>query len=171
MMAAAEMVFWLLTAATLQALLPTWGHLGEPEFPVLLGVVLYVAVHKKPGHFIWTATVAGVLDDALSLAPFGCSSVAFLAGGGLAMLLAGEGGEGAGALEASGLGAAGAAAATGVMGGLLRWKGLTGLGAGGIACRMAGSALLAAVTVPVLFALLRRMERGLGTAAPEEGRG
>lgn len=173
MMAAAEMVFWLLTAATLQALLPTWGHLGEPEFPVLLGVVLYVAVHKKPRHFLWTATVAGVLDDALSLAPFGCSSVAFLAGGGLAMLLAGEGGggEGPGALASSWLGAAGAAAATGVMGGLLRWKGLTALGAGGIACRMAGSALLAAATVPVLFALLRRMERGLGTAAPEEGRG
>ena len=113
MMAAAEIAFWLLTAATLQALLPTWGHLGEPAFPVLPGVVLYVAVFKKPVHFIWTATVAGVMEDALSLAPFGCSSVAFLAGGGLAMLLA-------------------------------------------------------AALVPVLFALLRGMERGLGTA---EGRG
>lgn len=168
MMAAAEIAFWLLTAATLQALLPTWGHLGEPAFPVLAGVVLYVAVSKKPVHFIWTATVAGVMEDALSLAPFGCSSVAFLAGGGLAMLLAGDGEEGPGALQASWLGAAGAAASTGVTGALLRWKGLTSLGFGGIGCRMAGSALLAAALVPVLFALLRGMEKGLGTA---EGRG
>ena len=168
MMAAAEIAFWLLTAATLQALLPTWGHLGEPAFPVLPGVVLYVAVFKKPVHFIWTATVAGVMEDALSLAPFGCSSVAFLAGGGLAMLLAGDGEEGPGALAAS----------------WRRWHayGTRRKRTGGMICMyltvlcgglseerdVSISTLLAAALVPVLFALLRGMERGLGTA---EGRG
>ena len=162
MMAAAEMVFWLLTAATLQALLPTWGHLGEPEFPVLLGVVLYVAVHKKPRHFLWTATVAGVLDDALSLAPLGYSSMAFMAAGGLAMVLR-EDFDPNKATVAIWLGGLCSAVTTGVMALLLKWKGLTALPLGRIVERMAGSALLGAVLIPVLFAVLRGMERRLGT--------
>ena len=46
---------------------------------------------------------------------------------------------------------------------LLRLKGLVALSGGEIFWRMAGSAVLAAVVAPVLFGLMRGLERRLGT--------
>ena len=65
------LLFWLLACGTLQALAPAWGPLGNPAFPILPGVVLYAATHKRARDFVWVALAAGVLDDALSLAPLG----------------------------------------------------------------------------------------------------
>jgi rod shape-determining protein MreD len=156
------LMFWLIAGGTLQVLVPAWRHMGQPAFPFLLGVVLYTAVNKKARYFILTALLAGVLEDALSLAPLGYSACAFLAAGGLAVLLRAD-------FFADKtrtvmvFGALCAAASTGTMAVLLRLKGLVGLSGGEISWRMAGSAILGAVVIPVLFGIMRRLERRLGT--------
>ena len=156
------LLFWLIVGGTLQVVVPAWRHMGQPAFPFLLGVALYAAVNKKARYFVLTALLGGMLEDALSLAPLGCSACAFLAAGGLAMLLrmdfyADK------ARTVMGFGALCAAASTGVMALLLRMKGLVVLSGGETLWRMAGAAVLAAVTMPVLFGLMRGLERRLGT--------
>ena len=156
------LLFWLIAGGTLQVVVPAWRHMGQPAFPFLLGVALYAAVNKKARYFVLTALLGGMLEDALSLAPLGCSACAFLAAGGLAMLLrvdfyADK------ARTVMGFGALCAAASTGVMALLLRMKGLVVLSGGETLWRMAGAAVLAAVTMPVLFGLMRGLERRLGT--------
>lgn len=162
MMSVLLLVFWLLVAATFQALAPAWGHMENPAFPILPGVVLYAATHKGARDFVWVALAAGVLEDALSLAPLGYSSLAFMAAGGVAMALR-EDFYPSKTTVAMVLGGLCMAVSTGVMAGLLKAKGLTGMPAGAIFERMAGSALLGAVLIPVLFGLMRGMERRLGT--------
>ena len=125
------LMFWLIAGGTLQVVVPAFRHMGQPAFPFLLGVVLYAAVNKKARYFVATALLAGVLEDSLSLAPLGCSACAFLAAGGLAVLL--------------------------------RLKGLVALSGGEIFWRMAGSAILGAVLIPLLFGGMRGLERLLGT--------
>ena len=155
------LLFWLLACGTLQALAPAWRHMGHPSFPFLLGVVLYAAYNKKRRWFFAAVLLAALLADSLSLAPLGTSALAFLAAGAVAMLvripfrtdkirtilLAG---------------ALCSAVATGVMALTLRAKGIEFAGADAVGWRVAGSALLGAVTVPLLFAAMRWMERLLG---------
>lgn len=156
------LLFWLLAGGTLQVLVPPWRHMGQPAFPFLLGVVVYTAVNKRPRLFVLTALLAGVLEDSLSLAPLGCSAGAFLAAGGLALLLRQD----FFADKASTVmwfGALGAATATGAMALLLRLDGPGLPGGHSVLQRMAGAALLGAVLVPVQFGVMRWLERHLGT--------
>ena len=156
------LVFWVIAGGTLQVLVPAWRHMGQPAFPFLLGVVLYAAVNKKGRYFVVTALLAGVIDDSLSLAPLGFSACAFLAAGGLALLLR-EDFFADKTRSVMGFGALCAAASTGTMALLLRMKGLVALSGGDIFWRMAGSAILGAVVIPLLFGLMRKLERLLGT--------
>ena len=156
------LLFWLIAGGTLQAALPAWRHMGQPAFPVLLGVVLYAAVNKKARYFVAASLLAGLVEDSLSLAPLGYSACAFLAAGGLALLLRKEFFADK-AHVVSWFGALGAATATGTMALLLRTKGLVALSGAAIFWRMAGSAVLAAVLIPLLFGLIRGLERVLGT--------
>ena len=162
MMSVLLLLFWLLTAATFQALAPAWHHWGEPAFPILPGVVIYVATHKPPRDFVWVAIAAGVLNDALSLAPLGYSSLSFMAAGGAAMLLR-EDFYPNKATVAMGVGGLCVAISTVVMGALLKWHGLVALPWGALFKRMLGSAFLGAVLCPLLFGLMRGMEKRLGT--------
>ncbi len=155
------LLFWLLTGGTLQVLVPAWRHMGQPAFPFLLGVVVYAAATKKRRYFVATALLGGILEDSLSLAPLGFSTCAFLVAGGLAVLLQADFFVYR-ARTASWLGALCAATSTGVMAGLLRLKDLVALSASDMAWRMAGSAFLGAILVPVLFGLMRGLERRLG---------
>jgi len=156
------LLFWLIAGGTLQAALPAWRHMGQPAFPILLGGVLYAAVNKKIRYFVIAAFLAGLVEDALSLAPLGYSACAFLAAGGLALLLRADFFADK-AVTTSWFGALCAATATGAMALLLQLKGLVALSVGATLWRMAGSAVLAAVVVPLLFGLMRGMERALGT--------
>lgn len=156
------LLFWLIVGGTLQVLVPAWRHMGQPAFPFLLGVVLYAALNKKPPYFVLTALLAGVLEDALSLAPLGYSACAFLAAGGLAVLLRKDFFADK-ARTVMGFGALCAATSTGTMALLLRTNGLAMLSGGDIFQRMAGSAILGAVLIPLLFGLMRGLERRLGT--------
>lgn len=155
-------LFWLIAGGTLQVLVPAWRHMGQPAFPFLFGVVLYAALNKKARYFVLTALAGGVLEDSLSLAPLGYSACAFLAGGGLALLLRADFFADR-ATSVMGFGALCAAASTGTMALLLRTKGLVALTGGEVFWRMAGSAVLAAVAMPALFGLMRALERRLGT--------
>lgn len=156
------LLFWLIAGGTLQVLVPVWRHMGQPAFPFLLGVVLYAAVNKKARYFVLTALLAGVLEDSLSLAPLGSSACAFLAAGGLALLLR-EDFFADKARTVMWFGALCAAASTGTMALLLRMEGLVALSAGDLFRRMAGAAVLAAVVLPLLFGMMRGLERLLGT--------
>ena len=156
------LLFWLIAGGTLQAAVPAWRHMGQPAFPILLGVVLYAALNKKARYFVAAAILAGLVEDALSLAPLGYSSCAHLAAGTLAVLLRKDFFADR-AFTTSWLGALCAAASTGVMALLLRMKGLVVVSGGETLWRMAGAAVLAAVTMPVLFGLMRGLERRLGT--------
>lgn len=156
------LLFWLIVGGTLQAAVPAWRHMGQPEFPFLLGVTLYAALHKKARYFAATAFLAGLVADSLSLAPLGFSVVAFLAAGGLAKWLGGDFYADK-ARTITWFGALCAATATGTMALLLRTDGLVALTGREIVWRMAGSAVLAAVLVPLWFRLMRGLERLLGT--------
>lgn len=156
------LIFWLIVGGTIQVLVPAWRHMGQPAFPFLLGVVLYAAVNKKARYFVVTALLGGVLADSLSLAPLGYSTCAFLAAGALAVLLRAD-------FFADKVrtimwfGALCAAASTGTMALLLRFKGLVTLSGSEVFTRMAGSAMLGAVVVPLLFVVMRALDRRLGT--------
>ena len=155
------LLFWLIVGGTLQAAVPAWRHMGQPAFPILLGVVLYAALNKKARYFVAAALLAGLVEDSLSLAPLGYSACAFLAAGGLALLLRKEFFADK-AHVVSWFGALCAATSTGTMAVLLRAKGLVALSGGEIFWRMAGSAVLGAILIPVLFGLIRGLERRLG---------
>jgi rod shape-determining protein MreD len=155
------LLFWLIAGGTLQVLMPAWRHMGQPAFPFLLGVVLFAAIDKKPRTFVAMAVLAGIVEDSLSLAPLGFSTCAFLVAGGLAVLLRGDFFADK-ARTVSWFGALCAATSTGVMGLLLRAKGLVVLSGSEMAWRMAGAAVLGAVVIPVLFVLMRGLERLLG---------
>lgn len=156
-----SLLFWLIAGGTLQVVVPAFRHMGQPAFPFLLGVVLYAAVNKKARYFVVTALLAGLVEDSLSLAPLGYSACAFLVAGGLAVLLR----EDFFADRASTIlwfGALCSATSTGMMALLLRMKGLVALSGGEVFWRMAGSAVLGAVLIPLLFGWMRRLERMLG---------
>ena len=155
------LLFWLIVGGTLQGVVPAWRHMGQPAFPFLLGVVLYAALRKKIRYFVGTAVLAGVIEDALSLAPLGSSACAFLVAGGLALLLR-EDFYADQPRTTTWFGALGAAAATGTMALLLRLEGLVSLSGRAILWRMAGAAMLGAVLIPLMFGLMRSMERRLG---------
>jgi len=155
------LLFWLIAGGTLQMLVPAWRHMGQPAFPFLLGVVLYAAVKKKARYFVLTALLAGVLEDSLSLAPLGYSACAFLFAGGIALLLRRDFFADKARIVMV-FGAAGSATATGVMALLLRMNGLVDLSRGDIGRRMAGAGILGAVLMPILFGLMRGLERRLG---------
>lgn len=156
-----SLLFWLLAGGTLQVLMPAWRHMGQPSFPFVLGVVLYAAMAKKPRYFVAMALLGGMLEDSLSLAPLGFSTCAFLVSGGLAVLLRADFFAHK-ATTVSVFGALCASVSTGVMAALLHARGLVALTLGETVWRMAGSAVLGAILIPVLFGLIRGLERRLG---------
>ena len=135
---------------------------AEAAAPAATSKPAPAAVNKKIRYFVIAAFLAGLVEDALSLAPLGYSACAFLAAGGLALLLRADFFADK-AATTSWFGALCAATATGAMALLLQLKGLVALSVGATLWRMAGSAVLAAVVVPLLFGLMRGMERALGT--------
>ncbi len=84
-MSLVTMLLMLLAGTILQLTLPSLRWLGYPVFPVLTSLVLYYALYRGGGLMIFTALVAGLVQDSLSLIPPGYSSLGLLAG---AMLVA-----------------------------------------------------------------------------------
>lgn len=64
-------------AAALQARLPTLWWLGGVRLELLPALVVYASLTVRRGHAIILALVAGMMQDALSAAPFGLSALAY----------------------------------------------------------------------------------------------
>lgn len=70
--------FLLLAGASIQTLLPPWAFIGSLEWPVLTGLLIYIALRARRNQVIGAALLAGLLYDALSPAPLGISLPFFI---------------------------------------------------------------------------------------------
>ena len=166
-MTALLMWFVVVFGAVVQAALPAPAWLGQAQGPVLLGIVLYYGLAHSRGLMLQAAVVAGLLQDALSMAPLGYSVFVFCVTGLVVerfrdavfvhefftrMLF----------------GALGAGAVTLGLYGLLAREDLVAARASWLALKTAGSVLLGAVIVPLECELLAGLDRMLGNV--ESGR-
>lgn len=78
MMTAWIVAFCLVVATVVQGLLPSLPFLGQAKPPVLLAVVLYFALMRRPGVSLATAVCAGLLLDAFGQGRIGISVICFL---------------------------------------------------------------------------------------------
>jgi rod shape-determining protein MreD len=76
-MGALVMIFILVCAAVLQAILPTWTVLGNAVFPILPGLVFYYALTRPSNIALCAAMIAGLLQDAMCMVPLGYSAFCF----------------------------------------------------------------------------------------------
>ena len=67
----------IMLAAALQARMPTLWWLGGIRLELLPALVVYCSLTLRRGHAILLALVAGLMQDALSAAPFGVSALAY----------------------------------------------------------------------------------------------
>ncbi len=76
-MSALLIIFSLLIAAGIQALLPGWSVMGHVKLPLLLGVTIYFSLTRKRFTAMMVALLAGFLQDTQSLMPLGCAAISF----------------------------------------------------------------------------------------------
>jgi cell shape-determining protein MreD len=162
------LVFWLLAACTLQAVLPPVSLLAPAPVPFLAVVVFYAANDKPPSHFIAAAFVAGLFADALSPVPPGLGIFAYLAGGTAFLLLRPRVPRTASPLGLFFRGALAGAVLFAVLALLIALKGLLPAeGPGQLTGKLATEALLSALLTPLQFACMETSERLLSTRTPE----
>lgn len=158
--------FWLMCAGTLEALLPNWAFMGHAGWPLLLGLVLYYALHHSRALMFTAALAAGLLEDSLSLAPLGYSAACFCLAGGLAAHFREE------VFDQLGLthvlfGAVAAAGVSSAMYVLLTFSGQVRLPWTWGLERALGSLVLGALATPIVFRALARLDRVLGILEEE----
>jgi rod shape-determining protein MreD len=68
----------LLLGASIQTLLPPWAFLGSPEWPVLTGLLITIALHTDRSRLIYASLLSGLLYDVFSPAPVGTAMPFFL---------------------------------------------------------------------------------------------
>ena len=74
--------FFMLFSSTLaQVLIPPCALLAQAKAPLLMGVVIYYAMAQRRGLMLLAAISAGLIQDALTLTPLGCSVMLFCAFG------------------------------------------------------------------------------------------
>lgn len=76
-----SIVFSLLVAALVQAVVPTTGWTGWAPAPVMCGLVVYYALVRPRGQVLEVALLAGLVEDGLSQTPLGTSSFAYAVAG------------------------------------------------------------------------------------------
>lgn len=72
-------LFVTLIAATLQAAVPAFAATGYAPLPFLLGVVIYYALTHRASRMVQAAVLIGILDDSLGMMPLGFSSFCYAA--------------------------------------------------------------------------------------------
>ena len=158
----------LLIAAVVQQVLPGLTLLGQAKAPLVLSVVLYYALHRSLALLVTAAIAGGLLCDSLEALPMGYSTTVFCVLGIVAWLYRNV------VFSARGV--------THMVFGLLAGLGLTfGLYAmlliseeslrdvawHWIALKAIGTALLGMIVVPVVFAVLERLDRLTGNIVVE----
>lgn len=159
------MIVMMAFAAVFQCQLPGWAFLGGARVPLLTGVVLYYAFLHGRGTLLIAAMAAGLLHDSLSDMPLGCSSLVFSLLG-LLMATFRETLFTESALTWAFFGAVGAAAFSALTGVVLLEADLIADSFWSVGWKVAGTALLGAVSAPVVFAAGLRMDRLVGNIAP-----
>jgi rod shape-determining protein MreD len=155
------MMFVVTGSAMAQALIPVSEFLGYAKVPLLLVTVLYYALNRGVGVMLASAFLAGFLQDALSPLPLGYSVFCFCLVGWIASLFRNM------VLIESILTAVlfGGSAALSVV--LLQYillakAGLIVEGMGWLMLRMTGTAMLAALSAPPMFWLVRKLDHWVG---------
>lgn len=151
----------LVLGAVLQAVWPAWEALGQSKLPVLFAVVMYYAMTRKPVTALVAALFAGFLQDALSEIPLGYSSFVFLVFAGLIIhfreLIFIQH-----TLTHIVVGALGFFFCNLMLFILLRAGGHVLVSGSWLLGKMLGSLVLGTIAVPIFFALLSSVDRGLG---------
>ncbi len=161
------MVFSLVCAAVLQALLPPWAWLGQAGVPFLLSVVLYYALERGYGVMLAAAIAGGLLQDALGMIPLGYSSFCFC----VAALVVERYRESVFVGQWLTHVVFGALASAGVTLGLALLLGAGGLAApnpGRVVLKTVGALLLGALVVPLVFHVIDSLDRLLGNVEARE---
>lgn len=160
----------LFAAALLQTLIPAAAWLGMAKVPLLLGAVVYYALLHRRGPMLIAAFAAGLLSDALGFVPLGYSSFCFCLFGLTIQQLKGylfrES-----VVTASVLTGAGVMLYSGAMAVALLFvveEPLIRVGAGRLALRTCGAALLAFAGTPPLFAVAFALDRLIGNVRASE---
>lgn len=161
------MTFLVLVAGVTQTLLPPLAFLGQAKWPLLMGVVVYYALHRDSGVMLTAAVLAGVVQDALSPVPLGTTSACFCVGGWLMgrfrSVVVTEA-----VVTPAFFGGLGGCAFTAVMYGLLVGQGRLGLPPGGALLKTLGTGVLAAIGTPVVFVVGLRLDRLVGNIEAKE---
>lgn len=162
-----SMLFALICAAVLQAVIPTWHWLGQANAPVLLGVVLYYSLSQSRFMMFQSAILAGLLQDALGLIPLGYSSFCFVLAGVFVakfkdIVFVHE------SITHMLFGGLAAGFVTLVLYGLLAQGDLILLRPAWAVLKTIGSVILGAIVVPLEFELLESLDRMLGNVEPRE---
>lgn len=76
-----SLVFALLLAALVQAMIPTTAWTGWAPAPILGALVTYFALVRPRGLVLEAAVLAGLIEDALGQMPLGTSSFAYAVAG------------------------------------------------------------------------------------------
>ncbi|MBW7907544.1 MAG: rod shape-determining protein MreD [Kiritimatiellae bacterium] len=75
------LIFALLIASVLQAMLPTTAWSGWAPAPLMSGLVLYYSLMHRRALVLEAALLAGLVEDSLSLMPLGTTSFGFAVAG------------------------------------------------------------------------------------------
>ena len=158
----------LFLAALAQGTLPGFALLGQARFPFLLSVVVYYALNRERLWMVGAAFLAGLLHDALSAAPLASSSALYLLTGWIVSCFRKQ-------VDADALvtysvfGLATGAAASLAMYVVLHRGGHVACSVGVGLWRCVGAATLGTVSAPVVFKILRALDRGMGNVETREG--
>jgi rod shape-determining protein MreD len=161
------MFFLLVGGVLLQIALPGWFWLGQAKCPLLLCVVLYYALCRRPHVMLVAAVSAGFLQDALSEVPLGYSSLLFIVAGSISSRLRKTVLPDALTTRLTFGGVVGGAV-TLALGVLLLRRDLVGLPLSIVLWRALWTGLLGCVCAPVVFAVAAHMEQAVGIVEDRE---
>ena len=72
------MILLLLAGAVIQSITPAYTVLGGVKLPVITALVLYYSLNRNNTVMLISATIAGILQDSLSITPLGYSSSIYI---------------------------------------------------------------------------------------------
>lgn len=155
------MIVGCAVAVMLQVLTPTSALLGQAKWPFVMGVVIYYALAREFDVMLIAAFAAGIMVDALSAVPFGCSALCFVVAGWIInhfrnMMLT----ESVLTMAVTG-GLSGLAISTGLYFALFR-EGLLASSAGAVILKLTGSTIVGILCTPLVCILMSGFDAKMG---------
>lgn len=161
------MLFVLVCAAVVQAVVPSLPALGEAPLPVLLSVVMYYGLARDLRLMILAGILGGFLQDGLSLIPLGYSSFVYCVTGWVMsrfkdMVFVHE------TVTHMLFGALGAAGATLILYVLISTTSLQAYPLSMALHKAGGAFILGALVAPVVFRVSKRFDQWMGNVGEKE---